>query len=105
MKTMCSALLALMMSFSVWAMDLTEAKSEGFLGEQRNGYLGVVNANAAAEAIMQQVNAKRLAAFSKIASQNGISVDDVAALAAQKAIASAPAGTYVQTSSGQWLKK
>ncbi|WP_256261020.1 YdbL family protein [Shewanella sp. NIFS-20-20] len=105
MRKLVTGCLALVISVSAWAMDLTEAKTNGYLGEQRNGYLGLVKPNPEAETIMQQVNAKRLAAFTNIAKQNGISADDVATLAAEKAIQAAASGTYIQGSNGQWLKK
>lgn len=95
----------LLLSFSALAMSLQDAKSQGFLGEQQNGYLGLVKANPEASAVMTDVNAKRRAQYEKIAKKNNISVDDVAKLAAQKAIGAADKGHYVQDSNGKWFKK
>lgn len=95
----------LILSLNAWAMSLQEAKSQGFLGEQLNGYLGVVKANSDASAVMNEVNGKRRAQYEKIAKKNNISASDVAKLAAQKAIAAADKGHYVQDANGKWVKK
>jgi uncharacterized protein len=106
MKSPFTLMLAgLLLSFSAFAMSLQEAKSQGFLGEQQNGYLGQVKANAQARALMEEINAKRRAEYERIARKNNISVEDVARLAASKAFRAADRGEYVQDASGSWVKK
>ena len=91
---------------SVWAADLSSAKSGGQIGEKEDGYIGFVVAAPAPDvvALVNDVNAKRRAHYEKIAKQNGITRSDVEALAGQKAIEKTASGDYV-FSGGRWLKK
>ncbi|MGL6123799.1 MAG: YdbL family protein [Shewanella sp.] len=93
------------LSLSAFAMSLQEAKSQGYLGEQPNGYLGLVQAHPEAKAVMDDVNNKRRAHYETIAKKNKLSPTDIATLAGNKAIAASDKGHYVQDAKGQWLKK
>lgn len=104
-KQRWAALLLLAMCTQVLALDLDAAKSQGLLGEQPNGYLGVVKATPAAVELAADINGKRRAAYEAIAKKNGASLDQVAVLAGQKAIEKAAPGVYVKTPDGQWVKK
>lgn len=95
----------LLLSLNAFAISLQEAKSQGLVGEQTNGYLGLIVNNNEAKQLADSVNAKRRAHYQKIATQNGISVEDVAKLAAEKAIGAADKGEYIQTPQGVWIKK
>ncbi len=95
----------LLFSLNAFAMTLQDAKTAGYLGEQHNGYLGLVAPNGQAKALMLTVNAKRKAFYQKIATKNNISVEQVAKLAAQKAYNATEAGQYIQDSNGQWHQK
>ena len=95
----------LLLSLNAFAISLQDAKSQGLVGEQTNGYLGVVVNNKDADKLVDSVNAKRRAHYEKIAKKNGISVDDVAKLAAEKAIAATQQGQFIQTPQGKWIKK
>ena len=92
---------------SSWAVGLDQAKSQGLVGEQPNGYLGIVPASVSAEvkALVADINAKRRARYQEIAKRNGTSLEVVEALAGKTAIEKTPAGQYVRTPSGQWVKK
>jgi hypothetical protein len=105
-KLMLIAVLACL-TLSAWAMDLNTAKSQGFLGEQQNGYLGLVNRNAPADAtsLMRQVNDQRKAKYQSIARSNGIDLKSVESMAGQKAIDKTARGHYIQAPNGQWVKK
>ncbi|MDF0535388.1 YdbL family protein [Shewanella yunxiaonensis] len=98
-------LCAMLLSFSSFAISLQEAKDQGLVGEQLNGYLAVVKPGAGVAELVKDINAKRQAQYEKIARQNGISVDDVAKMAAAKVIAKAEKGHMVQDNSGNWVKK
>jgi len=89
------------------AASLDQAKSQGLVGEQANGYLGVVAANAPADvkALVADINQKRKQEYQSIAQRNKTSLDAVEALAGKKAIELTPAGQYVRLPSGQWQKK
>ena len=90
-----------------WAIDLQAAKSQGLVGEQPNGYLGLVKASAAADvkAMMDDINAKRKKAYQSIAQRNKTDLNAVEVLAGKKAIEKTPSGQYVKLPSGQWAKK
>ncbi len=94
-------------SAPAWAITLDQAKSQGLVGEQPNGYLGVVVANASGEvqALVADINQKRKAEYQGIARRNNTSVEAVEALAGKKAIDRTPPGHYVRQPSGQWVKK
>ncbi|MCH1931251.1 YdbL family protein [Shewanella sp. A25] len=93
------------LSLNAFAMTLQEAKSQGYLGEQQNGYLGLVQNNPEAKAVMDDVNTKRRAHYETIAKKNNISASDVAKLAGEKAIAATDKGNFVQNAQGKWVKK
>jgi uncharacterized protein YdbL (DUF1318 family) len=99
-------LLTLGLSTPTIAASLAQAKAAGHVGEQLNGYLGLVNPNAPADvkAMVAEINAKRRAEYERIAKKNGVNIDQVARVTASKVISQAPPGTYVQTASG-WIKK
>ncbi|WDE10022.1 YdbL family protein [Thalassomonas haliotis] len=100
-----TAALACLLAFAAHALTLSDAKSAGLLGEQADGYLGLVKQNSEAKALMLTVNKKRLAHFKAIAKKNKTSVADVAALAGAKFINETAKGHYIKTSSGTWKKK
>jgi uncharacterized protein YdbL (DUF1318 family) len=102
-------LLIALLAFSpaAWAITLQEAKQQGVVGEQRDGYLGLVNSAASAEvqALIDQVNRERRERYQQIAQQNGISVAQVQALFFEQAVEATQAGHYLQNASGGWVKK
>lgn len=99
------AVLLLTISPLVMALELDAAKVQGLVGEQPDGYLGVVQATPDAVALAADINAKRKAAYEGIAKQNGATLAQVAALTGQKVIDKAAPGTYIKSPNGQWVKK
>ncbi|RJG14003.1 DUF1318 domain-containing protein [Pseudomonas cavernicola] len=99
------AMLLLACGSLAMALDLDAAKSQGMVGEQPDGYLGVVKATPDAVQLAADINAKRRDAYEAIAKKNGATLDQVASLAGQKAIEKTAPGTYVKTPDGQWVKK
>lgn len=87
------------------ALDVGGAKAQGLVGEQPDGYLGVVKATPEAVSLAADINAKRREAYDAIAKKNGTTLDQVATLAGQKAIEKTPPGSYVKAPNGQWVKK
>jgi len=104
-KKLTTALVLLLMAASSYAMTLSEAKNAHFLGEQPDGYLGVVKTNAEAKLIMLKVNHKRSEHFQAIADRNGTTVGRIAVMAGQKFIAKTRKGHYIKTEFGEWVKK
>ncbi|MGP0174950.1 YdbL family protein [Pseudomonas sp. NCHU5208] len=110
-RYLSTLLLALTLSLPAYAMSLnqamsalSEAKTSGQLGEQPNGYLGVVRPGGQAEEIARLINQARRAEYQKVAKDNGVSLSDVEAIAGKKAIDRTPPGQYIQLN-GQWLQK
>lgn len=105
--TIKAAILGLaLLAGAVHALDLAGAKSQGWLGERRDGYLGLVRTDAPPEArqLLEQVNRQRRTQFEQIAARNGISVDEAAAVFAREAAQRTQPGNYVQGQGG-WMRK
>ena len=92
---------------SARALELDAAKAQGWIGERRDGYVGLVDAAAPAEAraLVDRINAERRNAYDGVARQNGVPRDQVEALASQKLIARAAPGTFVMDAAGRWIRK
>ena len=106
-KKLILTTLLVLFTLSAAAMDLNTAKARGFLGEQQNGYLGLVNPSAPGDvkSLMRQVNDQRRANYQSIARSNGIDLKSVESLAGEKAINKTARGHYIQAPNGQWVKK
>ncbi len=88
------------------AIDLESARAQGLVGETRSGYVAPVNSPTAdVQRLVNGVNAKRRDHYQKIAGRNGISIDEVGRLTAEKLINGLPGGVYYQTASGSWQRK
>jgi len=89
------------------ANALDAAKSAGHVGEQNDGFLGLVTDDAPADvvALVKSVNGKRRDAYAAIAKRNGTNLSAVAERAGEKAIAKTSPGNYVQNAGGGWEKK
>ena len=86
---------------------INDAKSQCIIGEQVDGYLGVVSGkNASTEQLreMRSINQQRKAIYADLAKQNGVTVKVTAQLTAEKLIAKAKPGECVQTAPGKWAK-
>jgi uncharacterized protein YdbL (DUF1318 family) len=87
------------------ALTLEEAKAKGLVGEQSNGYLGVVAVgNAEAQALASDINQKRRQAYQEIARREGANLNTVESLAGEKAIQKTRPGNIVEGPGG-WVKK
>jgi uncharacterized protein YdbL (DUF1318 family) len=90
-----------------WGLTLEEAKTQGVVGEQPNGYLGVVQPGASADvqALVNDVNQKRRQMYEEIARRNSTKLEAVEMLAGKTAIENTRPGNFVRGPSGQWVKK
>lgn len=104
-KKLTSAILVSTIAFSAWAISLDEAKQQGLIGEMQNGYLGVVVDNAEARELVASINEKRKSIYLNLARKNKITLQQVTALAGQKALAKTKPGHFIQNAAGQWVKK
>ena len=87
------------------ALDIKSAKQQGLLGEQDNGYVGVVKDSGDAKRIASDINKKRKARYQQIAKKVGKSISIVEKQAGAKAIEKTPAGQFIRRGSGGWTKK
>ncbi|SEI72508.1 hypothetical protein SAMN05421831_108123 [Allopseudospirillum japonicum] len=92
------------MSLSQATQMLDKAKTQGWVGEQFDGYLGVIKANAQTQDLASTINQARQQEYQRIANKHGLTLQQVAQRAGQKAIARTPAGQYIKTASG-WVRK
>jgi uncharacterized protein YdbL (DUF1318 family) len=90
---------------AAFALSLDEAKSKGLVGEQANGYLGVVNPGSQeAQSLTNEVNQKRREAYRDIAARNRTQLETVETLAGEKAIQNTKPGHFVEGPGG-WTRK
>ena len=106
-RLIMAALATILISVAAFAMDLQQAKSAGWVGEQIDGYVGLVRGDAPPEVrqLVNSVNDQRRQHYRRIANEQGIEVRQVELLAAEKAIEKTPAGQHVQNTSGSWVRK
>jgi uncharacterized protein YdbL (DUF1318 family) len=97
-----------MMAVSVAvASPLTQPKADGLIGEQANGYIGLVKQNVPADIkkLVNDVNAKRKAGYQNIAKKQGTSLAEVESVGGNTAIEKTLRGNYIRDASGAWRKK
>ncbi len=83
------------------------ARETGLVGEKADGYLGfAVPPSAAIRALVEDINIKRKAAYSREALANGATVEEMALRSGCRLIAERTvAGEKYQTPSGQWMTR
>lgn len=97
----------LTISVAVASSKLTQPKADGLIGEQANGYLGLVVPNAPSDVrkLVEQTNAKRKSGYQKIAAKQGASLSDVEKIGGNTAIEKTLRGNYIRDPNGTWRKK
>lgn len=110
-KIICLTAMLMLLSQPLLAMDLQQAmtalpvaKAQGLVGEQPDGYLGVVKAGGDTAAVVQLINNARRSEYQKLATANGIQLADVELMAGQKALDKTQSGHFVLRD-GKWVKK
>ena len=80
---------------------------QGIVGEQGDGYLGLVtgDASAAIKAAVAEINAGRAGVYSSAAAKSGTSPAAAGEAAAQVIFGKLPAGQYYKPLGGSWTKK
>jgi len=86
---------------------LDAAKQAGLVGERPDGLVGVVGGSAPADvvALVERVNAERRARYEQIAAETNATLEAVQAVAGAQLIDRTPAGQYIMTAGGKWMKK
>lgn len=111
MENISKILIMLAFSFlvmpNIFAITLQEAKAGGLVGEQIDGFVGQVvnNASTEVQALVQEVNSQRRQRYQEIAQQNSITLEQVAAIAFERAVEATQSGHYIQNASGAWVQK
>jgi uncharacterized protein len=98
---------ALWMPLPSWGLTLDEAKTQGMVGEQPDGYVGIVQpgASAEAQALVNDINQKRRQTYEEIARRNSTKLEAVEMLAGKTALDNTKPGNFIQLPSRQWIKK
>lgn len=86
---------------------IEQAKDNCVVGEQTDGYLGVVDGAKASDALRREVrdiNQQRKGYYADLAKKNGVSIEVTAALTAEKLIEQATPGECVRNQNGEWAR-
>ncbi len=84
------------------------AKQAGVVGERIDGYLGFVGGGAVDASLrrqVQEINAKRRAAYDELARDTETTTEQVARMTAEKQIARLAPGRYYLNAEGRWVRK
>ncbi|GJL83638.1 MAG: hypothetical protein DHS20C01_32720 [marine bacterium B5-7] len=93
---------SILMPLSAYALDIGQVKQQGVAGETDSGYVAAVGAASdEVKKLIDSINAKRRAAYEKLARQNSVPMSEVEKAAAKKAIDKTPAGQKVRIG-GKW---
>lgn len=89
------------------AITLQEAKQQGLVGEQNDGYLGMVvdDDNTEVRNLIQKVNDARRERYQQISQKNNIDLEQVQRLAFEQAAEATVNGFYIQNEQGRWTQK
>lgn len=84
-----------------------QAIADGIVGETAAGYLALVNgvADAKITKAMNEVNIGRKTLYTNKAREEGVPVEQVAALFGEKQLAAAKPGAKVLTKEGRWVTR
>ena len=89
------------------AVDQTAAaKAQGTVGEQADGYLGLVSGGSAElQSAVREINTGRAAAYRDIAAKTGVSPEAAGQATAEQLRAKLPSGQYYKPLNGGWTRK
>ncbi len=89
------------------ALSLDSAKDQGLVGEKLDGYLGIVvqNPSTEVEALVKEINSKRMQEYQSIAGKNGTDLKTVELLAGKKAVEKTRSGHFIKLPTGVWEAK
>ncbi len=112
MKLLIAAGLGLAMvtgtaAFAIQADIAAQLRATGHVGEQADGYLGLVDsAPANVRAQMESVNIQRRAAYTQLAAQRGATIEEVAAATACRLFATRVGpGQHYRLPDGIWRRR
>lgn len=85
-----------------------QAKAQGVVGEQSDGFLGFVTSSSdpALRAAVAEINAGRAQVYREAAARNGVTAEAAGAAAFQQVVQSRlKPGEYYRVGSGAWMRK
>ncbi|MBU0965160.1 MAG: YdbL family protein [Proteobacteria bacterium] len=85
--------------------DLATLKSQGVIGENKQGYLEFKKADKSQEALIKEENGDRQKVYTAIAKQQGVDAALVGSRRALQIAGQADAGTWLQKPDGTWYQK
>ncbi|PIP78417.1 MAG: hypothetical protein COW84_11930 [Gammaproteobacteria bacterium CG22_combo_CG10-13_8_21_14_all_40_8] len=107
-KTITHRFISLFLALFVgiaFAADLTQAKTSGLVGEQANGYLGLVSqAPDDVVALIQEVNAKRKQIYIDLAKDKQVPLTEIEKVAGSRNMEKTAVGLYIKEGAS-WHKK
>ena len=87
---------------------INAAKAKGVIGETAAGYLaetGSGSVSAAERAAMNEVNIGRKSVYTRLAREQNVQVEVVAAITGEKQLSKAKPGEKIMNASGSWTTK
>jgi uncharacterized protein YdbL (DUF1318 family) len=82
------------------------AKAAGKVGEQADGYLGIVGgADPSISAAVDDINAGRRGVYSQTAAKSGVTPDAAGQATGAQLIAKTPPGQFIKPMGGGWTRK
>jgi len=82
------------------------AKAAGMVGEQADGYLGIVSsADGAVTAALNDINAARANLYAETAAKSGVTRDAAGQATGAQLIGKVPGGQYFKPMGGSWTKR
>lgn len=100
-----AVLLLGLFSVQAFALTLSEARTQGRVGETQGGYLAALAKDSETLALVKNINQARSESYQQLALSNNVTQQEVARLAGKKLIDKALPGEYVQGINGQWVRK
>src|SRR6478735_11947 len=104
-----AALLLTTPAFADLAADkatVTAAKAAGTVGEQADGYLGIVSsADGTVTAAVNEINNGRRQVYTQTATKSGVTPDAAGQATGAQLIAKVPAGQFFKPLGGAWTKR
>lgn len=102
------ALTALSAPAQAQGAEINAAKAAGVVGERIDGYLGIVDDGGVDVSLrrrVNEINARRRAAYDEIADEAGVTVAQVARLTGEKQVERVAPGQYYMDEGGRWVRK
>jgi uncharacterized protein YdbL (DUF1318 family) len=94
----------LLLTSPLMAMSLSQAKSQGLVGETAAGYIEARSGGGEVSALVETVNAQRRKDYEAMAKRDGIPLNAVERVAGEKLINRVGAGEYYKANGG-WQRR